>query len=75
MITDKNKKFLAKFGSSDHIDKLMNDKDSDVRYHIAKHSNLKDHHIDKLMNDKDRYVRTNIARHPLYKKMKAEGKI
>lgn len=62
MITDKNKEFLASFGTEKHVDELMNDEDSDMMSDIAKNPNLQPHHIDRLIADP--YVRNLITDHP-----------
>ena len=54
----KNKKlFLAKYGSVEHLDKLINDKNIEVRWNLARHPSLQKEHLDKLVNDKDSSVR------------------
>ncbi len=61
--------FLLKYGINNthyDLDKLVNNKDSGVRYSIALHPDLNQHHIDKLVDDKDVHVRASIARHPKF---------
>ena len=54
----KNKKlFLAKYGSKEHLDQLVNDENSDVRCHLARNPLLHKEHLDKLVNDENWHVR------------------
>lgn len=50
MITDTNKHFLASFGHENYVDKLVNDKDSNVRASIARNPNLQPHHVDRILD-------------------------
>ena len=63
MITNKNKKFLAQYGSENHIDHLMKDESSIIQIAVAKNPNLKDHHIDHLMQNNDS-VLCGLAQNP-----------
>ena len=51
-----NKKFLLKYGSSDHLDKLATDINYIVRRRVAMNPNATKEHLDKLVNGGDEYV-------------------
>jgi hypothetical protein len=67
MIKEQHKKFLARYGSKEHMDKLAGDEDKYVRYNIASNPSLHKEHMDKLAGDKDRDVRNAIKNNPNYK--------
>jgi hypothetical protein len=46
------------------LEKLSNDKNSDVRYYVARHPNCPISILEKLANDEDWLVRSSVAEHP-----------
>lgn len=58
--------FLARFGSSDHLDKLL-DTNTIHKDDILSNPHVKDSHIDKLSDSTEPYVQMAVIRHPLAK--------
>lgn len=56
---------IAERGFPEHLDKLVDDKNSEVRGIVA--SKGQERHLDKLVNDPDWYVRAMVASRGLHK--------
>ncbi|HET8688096.1 MAG TPA: HEAT repeat domain-containing protein [Methanosarcina sp.] len=70
MITDKNKKFLAQYGSAKHVNEIMAKSehprymDSDLRLAITTNRHLSPEHIDSLIDVRKPLTTRYIANHP-----------
>lgn len=54
-------KFLAKYGSSEHVSTLIDHPDWYTRACVAENLNLSHEHVTKLANDPNRIVRRQLA--------------
>ena len=60
----KNKEFLAKYGSKEHIDKIIDSGDKESIEMISKSPTTHVDHLDKLINHLDTWIRYGVAKNP-----------
>ena len=58
-----NKLFLARYGDHEHINKALNDEDTEVRREAIKNPNATHEHINKALDDEHWNVRASAISH------------